>query len=103
MLEIATWLVFFAFYIVSLPLAYYFTFPLDWGMVGLWWGVVCGSISEVLLYVLLLKYICNWERLALKISQSMKESSPNISFKKAEELHEPIYPPTHSKKQSIEY
>ena len=72
MLEVATWLVFFAFYVVSLPLAYYFTFVLEWGMVGLWWGVVCASAIEVILYFFLLKYVCNWEKLALKISESMR-------------------------------
>ncbi len=90
MLTTATWLVFIAFYVISLPLAYYFTFQLQWGMVGLWWGVVCGSLCEVVLYYILLKYYCDWERLAYLISETMQTRSADVSFKKGEQLYEPM-------------
>ena len=54
MLEIGSYMVLFAFYIVSLPMAYLFTFVLNMGMPGLWWGVVAGSLSEVILYFIFL-------------------------------------------------
>jgi MATE family multidrug resistance protein len=54
MLELATWMVLIAFYFVALPSAYLFAFPLDMGMLGLWWGVVAGSIAEIILYVIIL-------------------------------------------------
>lgn len=101
MLSFATWLVFIAFYVVSLPLAYYFTFPLDWGMVGLWWGVVCGSLCEVILYFVLLSYVCDWKRLAIKISMQMRHMSPDSSFKKSEQIHEKII--ANERKTSLEY
>lgn len=69
MLELATWMVLFAFYFVALPAAYFFAFPLSLGMAGLWWGVVAGAIAEIILYVIILKFFCNWKSLAIKISQ----------------------------------
>jgi MATE family multidrug resistance protein len=68
MLELATWMVLIAFYLVALPAAYLFTFPAGLGMVGLWWGVVAGSLAEIALYVVILRFFCNWKTLALKIS-----------------------------------
>lgn len=60
MLELATWMVFFAFYFISLPAAYIFAFKLEMGMVGLWWGVVAGSVTEIILYFIFLRFICDW-------------------------------------------
>lgn len=103
MFTTATWLVFVAFYIVCLPLSYLFTFPLDWGMVGLWWGQVCGGVSEVILYFILLNYVCNWAAYAERISHSMKTRSRqhSLSFKKDEQIYEPMV--HHTKRESIEY
>jgi len=61
----ATFMVFFSFYIISLPCAYIFAFPWEMGMVGLWWGIVAGAISEVLLYSIFLRYYCDWRLLAI--------------------------------------
>ncbi|CDW89184.1 na+-driven multidrug efflux pump [Stylonychia lemnae] len=89
-LNLATWMVFFSFYIVSLPGAYIFAFKLDWGMVGLWWGIVVGSISEVVLYAFFLRFLCDWKRLAIEISEQMR-MSPNISYRKnIDQIHEPL-------------
>jgi Na+-driven multidrug efflux pump len=68
MLEMATWVVFFAFYFVSLPLAYYLAFPYKMQVMGLWYGIVGGSISEVILYFLFLKFVCNLDKIAVKIA-----------------------------------
>ena len=54
MLELGSYMVLFAFYIVSLPVAYLFAFVFKMGMKGLWWGVVVGTISEVILYFIFL-------------------------------------------------
>jgi MATE family multidrug resistance protein len=91
-LSMATGMVFFAFYVVSLPGAYFFAFTMEMGMVGLWWGVVVGSISEVILYFFFLRFWCDWKNLAIEISQRMQNSrhiSPNVSIKKYD-LMEPL-------------
>jgi multidrug resistance protein, MATE family len=64
MLELATLMVLFAFYGVALPAAYLFAFVYDMKMVGLWWGVVAGAVSEILLYLIIFQFFCNWEQLA---------------------------------------
>ena len=64
MLELATWMVLFAFYFVALPAAYICTFKLNLGMVGLWWGVVAGGFAEIILYFLILHVVCDWTKLA---------------------------------------
>ena len=61
MLKLASWVVLFAFYCVALPGAYLCAFFLQWGMVGLWWGVVSGSVAEIVLYFLILQYMCDWK------------------------------------------
>lgn len=101
-LNMATGMVFFAFYVVSLPCAYLFAFPMKMGMIGLWWGVVAGSVSEVVLYFFFLRFWCDWKRLAVEISQRMQGSrshSPNISIRKGE-LYEPMLTHAHSGKSA---
>jgi len=72
-----------AFYFVALPAAYFFTFSLTMGVVGLWWGVVAGSIAEILLYVIILRFFCDWKDLAFTISAQLRMTgvfSPNASM-----------------------
>lgn len=86
MLQTATYVVFFAFYFISLPAAYLFAFPMEWGMIGLWYGIVVGSIIEVILYFILLRFFCNWDKLAVEISERMKmKLTPNISMLRGED------------------
>ncbi len=83
MLHLATWIVLIAFYFVALPAAYLFTFTMRMGMVGLWWGVVAGSIAEVALYLAILYFHCDWKELSITISEQLKITgtlSPNISM-----------------------
>ena len=85
MLQLATWMVLIAFYLVALPAAYLITFPMAMGMVGLWWGVVAGSIAEVALYSAILYFFCDWKQLAISISEQLKITgvlSPNASMSK---------------------
>lgn len=85
MLQLATWMVLIAFYFVALPAAYFFTFSLMMGVVGLWWGVVAGSIAEIVLYVIILRFFCDWKALALTISAQLTITghlSPNVSMSK---------------------
>ena len=72
MIDLANWVVFFAFYVVSLPAAYLFTFTWGMGMLGLWWGITLGSASEIILYCIFLKFMCDWKKLAGDISRKMK-------------------------------
>jgi len=91
MLHTASWVVFFAFYFVSLPSAYLLAFPYRWGIMGLWFGVVIGSTVEVVLYFVFLRFFCNWKLIAIEISERMKtKQSPDISFKKGDCLREPM-------------
>ncbi len=72
MLHTATYMVFIAFYFVSLPCAYLLAFNLQWGINGLWMGVVIGSVVEVVLYFIFLSFMCNWKLIAIEISEKMK-------------------------------
>lgn len=101
MLHTASWVVFFAFYFVSLPAAYVLAFPFRWGIIGLWFGVVIGSIVEVLLYFVFLRFFCDWKLIAVEISDRMKmKQSPDISFKKVESLREPMIKAINSRNSS---
>ena len=88
MLKTASWVVLIAFYCVALPCAWLFAF--GWhkvqsstDMIGLWWGVVCGSTAEIVQYVFVLGYWVNWRSIAREISMDLKlkwAHSPNTSF-----------------------
>ena len=107
LLELATWMVLFSFYFIALPGAYIFSFPMNMGMVGLWWGVVAGAITEIVLYVIILRFVCDWRKLAVKISEELrvKTISPNISINNTSPnkawggLREPFLP--HDLKYSV--
>ena len=46
------WIAFFAYFIVSLPLGYLFSFPCHWGVTGVWWAFPFGLTTAGVLYVL---------------------------------------------------
>lgn len=97
MLHTATYMVFIAFYLVSLPVAYLLAFTYEWGINGLWSGVVVGSVVEVVLYFIFLGFMCNWKLIAVEISDKMKlKQSPDVSFKKQDLLLEPLLKGSHS-------
>ena len=101
MLHTASWVVFFAFYFVSLPAAYVLAFPFEQSIVGLWFGVVIGSVVEVVLYFVFLRFFCDWKLIAIEVSDRMKlKQSPDISFKKADWLREPMLKVSHSRNNS---
>ena len=92
MLDLGTWVAFIAFYMVCLPFAYMFAFNLQMGMVGLWWGVVAGAVSEIFIYVIFLRWLCDWKHLAFQISENMKNLSVSlrISFKLEDSVNEQL-------------
>jgi MATE family multidrug resistance protein len=48
--RIPTWITFFAYWVVWIPLANYFCFVLGWGVLGVWWGdVLALALAAVLL------------------------------------------------------
>lgn len=51
------------FYVVTLPTAYAFAFPLDWGLTGLWVGMSCGYVIISIVYVCAMCTL-NWNRAA---------------------------------------
>ena len=46
------WIAFFAYFIVSLPLGYLFSFPCHWGVTGVWWAFPFGLTTAGVLYML---------------------------------------------------
>jgi len=53
------------------------------GMLGLWWGVVCGSVAEIVQYACVLGYWVNWKYIAREISMELKMKwahSPDVSL-----------------------
>ena len=52
-------------------------------MIGLWWGVVCGSIAEIVQYGYILGFWVNWKNIAREISMDLKMKwahSPDVSI-----------------------
>ena len=44
------WIAVFAYWVVSLPIGWWFAFRLDWGASGMWWGITIGlTVTAVLL------------------------------------------------------
>jgi len=39
-----------SFYFIALPLAYFFAFVMNWGVFGLWYGIVAGLTFLVSFY-----------------------------------------------------
>ena len=46
------WIAFFAYFIVSLPLGYLFSFPCHWGVTGVWWAFPFGLTTAGVLYMM---------------------------------------------------
>ncbi len=69
MINLANYVVFFAFYVVSLPAAYLCSFTWQMGMVGLWWGITAGAVAEIILYFFFLRFVCDWKKIAIEISR----------------------------------
>lgn len=46
------WIAFVAYFLVSLPLGYVFSFPCHWGILGVWWAFPFGLTTAGVLYML---------------------------------------------------
>ena len=46
------WIAFIAYFLVSLPLGYLFSFPCQWGLLGVWWAFPFGLTTAGVLYML---------------------------------------------------
>ncbi|MGK0189683.1 MAG: MATE family multidrug resistance protein [Verrucomicrobiales bacterium] len=40
--RVPAWLAFFAYWVISLPLGWWLSYGLDWGVIGMWWGITAG-------------------------------------------------------------
>ena len=40
--RVPAWLAFFAYWIISLPLGWWLSYGLKWGVAGMWWGITVG-------------------------------------------------------------
>ena len=62
---LATPIVFFSYYVVGLPLAALFTFKLNWGVMGLCFGMLLGTAVNAICYLFLV-WCMDWDQEADK-------------------------------------
>ena len=61
-----------------LPLSYLFIFPLDFGFIGVWIGLPCGSIVQSTSFLFIM-FTTPWKEVAMKASQhEYQEIEENI-------------------------
>uniref|UniRef100_M8BRR5 Protein DETOXIFICATION n=1 Tax=Aegilops tauschii TaxID=37682 RepID=M8BRR5_AEGTA len=63
-----------AFYLAGIPLAVLLAFALHFNGMGLWLGIVCGSLTKLLLLMWIVLSI-NWEKEAIKVKDMVLGSS----------------------------
>ena len=73
------------FYIVGLPLVYYFVFKRGMEMKGIWMGMVIGGILENVFYMILLFMIFDWDNICKEIHKFILSQS-KVSNSKTPEL-----------------
>ena len=73
---IVTWIVLFSFYVLVLPLAYYFAFMKNLGIFGLWLGPICGCSVELLISIVIIFFYIDWEKLSEEILEKVKLDKP---------------------------
>lgn len=78
----ATYGVAIGYYAISVPLAVTFAFRMDYGIEGLWWGVVCGQTTICIFYQYLISWKFDWRNLVL---EALERSSKEKIVKKIEE------------------
>ena len=71
---------FICFYVITIPLIYYFAFHLDMKVSGIWYGFLCGVFLLFLVYLGLIKY-SDFKVQMKKIQESLviSENSPNTN------------------------
>jgi len=62
----ASYINFFCFYMLALPLAYYLAFTCKYGIAGLWMGLASGTFSQIWLYLYVILR-ADWTAIAEKI------------------------------------
>uniref|UniRef100_A0ACD5WKN5 Uncharacterized protein n=1 Tax=Avena sativa TaxID=4498 RepID=A0ACD5WKN5_AVESA len=67
-----------AFYLAGIPLAVFLAFVLHLNGMGLWLGIVCGSLTKLLLLVWIVLSI-NWEKEAIKANDMVLRSSVPVA------------------------
>ena len=55
------------FYAIALPLAIVFVFEMNLGLQGLWLGPVCGVALELGLFLFVMKYLINWDKILIEV------------------------------------
>jgi MATE family multidrug resistance protein len=65
---IATWVILFSYYCVSLTTGYLFAFKANIHLNGLWFGIHVGLLAEIFIYISILKFYTNWTKLAYEIN-----------------------------------
>jgi MATE family multidrug resistance protein len=71
----AFWVNLVGFWVVGLPLSAYLTFRLDWGIPGLWWGLLAGMVVMLLCNATIVATLPSWERREFNLSAANSTAS----------------------------
>ncbi|KAL6604797.1 hypothetical protein ACP70R_042741 [Stipagrostis hirtigluma subsp. patula] len=77
--KIGAWIDLSAYYIVGIPSAYLIAFVLRVGGMGLWFGIICGLMVQVLL-LMIITLCTNWDKEAAKAKDRVFSSSLPTDF-----------------------
>ncbi|KAG6557727.1 hypothetical protein Mapa_000493 [Marchantia paleacea] len=80
----------FSFYCVGIPSAVFFGFYYKWGAMGLYGGCICGSITQLVLIIILVAII-DWDK-QVNLAQSRVGETAKVPVEKGrvEEIYEPL-------------
>jgi len=73
-----------SFCAISLPMAYYFGFKLEWGLPGIWYGYSIGLINLNVLYAILIFQSSDWDEISrgiiLEAQKALQLSKKTLLF-----------------------
>jgi Na+-driven multidrug efflux pump len=72
-----------AYWVISLPMEYFFAFHLGYGVIGLWIGQMCGSIFHATTYIYLVNFhFGDWVSLAEEARRKIEEENARLDANK---------------------
>jgi multidrug resistance protein, MATE family len=77
---------FVAYWVIALPLTYYFTFTLDLRLKGIWTGMIIGTFTVGVSYIIKIHFI-NWEELSFKVMDRIKKERIELGEMKSDSSH----------------
>ena len=76
--KIAMYMTLIAAYPVQLPIAIWLTFRLKMGIAGLWWGDICGMITQMTLFFFLIG-LSDWEKITTEAVARIEEERKRLA------------------------